>query len=415
MISVITPTHNPKYLGELYKSLKDQSYTDWEWIIMFNGSVREREIKSILPSDKRIKILSYTGKSNNIGEIKKVAFSEGTGDILVELDHDDLLLPAALEEVYNAFQDEKIGFVYSDCADWSPTDQPITYYHQELRKGWEACGWKFRETTINDKKYLAPYSWEPSAASISLIFYAPNHLRAWRKSIYQELGGHNPEYAVADDHELVVRTYLHTHMIRIPKVLYLYRVETNTWSQRTEEIKNKTFQIMNARLHELVAREMKLSGYPCYDLGGGFDCPPGWISVDVEGGTITADLKERWPFEDNSVGAFRAFDFLEHLPDKMHSIGEIYRCLKPGGYLLSMTPSALGQGAFQDPTHCSYWVENSFRYYTEARLAKYIKNTSQRFMEVRLFQTSGDIPYVVADLIKLDGNIDGAIPGIKKI
>jgi len=41
----------------------------------------------------------------------------------------------------------------------------------------------------------------------------------------------------------------------------------------------------------------------------------------------------------------------------------IYRALVPGGCLLAATPSTDGRGAFQDPTHCSFWnITDSFWY-----------------------------------------------------
>ena len=98
-------------------------------------------------------------------------------------------------------------------------------------------------------------------------------------------------------------------------------------------------------------RECELLGVPAIELGGGIDPRAGWKACDIEGAPITADLREKWPFEDGSVGAFRASDLLEHLPDKMHTMSEIHRCLRPGGWLISMTPSSEGWGADADPTH----------------------------------------------------------------
>jgi len=45
---------------------------------------------------------------------------------------------------------------------------------------------------------------------------------------------------------------------------------------------------------------------------------------------------------------------------------ETHRCLSPQGWLLSQTLSTDRRGAFQDPTHVSFWNSNSFWYYTLA-------------------------------------------------
>jgi glycosyltransferase involved in cell wall biosynthesis len=38
-LSVVTPTHKGTYLNELYDSLKDQTYNNWEWLLYLNGGL----------------------------------------------------------------------------------------------------------------------------------------------------------------------------------------------------------------------------------------------------------------------------------------------------------------------------------------------------------------------------------------
>jgi hypothetical protein len=212
---------------------------------------------------------------------------------------------------------------------------------------------------------MGPVSFKPSAGSISLIYYAPNHIRVWKKDFYQRIGGHNVDYAICDDHELVIRTYLNGKMHHIDKCLYLYRMgANNTYSSRIGEIAALTHNLYIKNIYELIKRESELTGAPIYDLGGAFNCPQGWTSVDLKNGDVTTDLNQTWPFKDNSVLAFRAHDLIEHLQDKHHVMTELHRCLKPGGWAMINVPSTDGRGAFQDPTHVSYWNENSFWYYT---------------------------------------------------
>lgn len=73
------------------------------------------------------------------------------------------------------------------------------------------------------------------------------------------------------------------------------------------------------------------------------------------------------PWDDNSVDEVRAYDFLEHIvPDKVvFVIDEIWRVLKPGGKFEHFTPSTDGRGAFQDPTHRSFWNINSWFYWSQ--------------------------------------------------
>ncbi|MCL2877455.1 MAG: class I SAM-dependent methyltransferase [Acidobacteria bacterium] len=110
------------------------------------------------------------------------------------------------------------------------------------------------------------------------------------------------------------------------------------------------------------------------DLCCGTSKPGGFIGVDSFPGNnvdIVADLNERFPFEDNSVDMVRAHDAIEHLPDKIHTMNEIWRICKPNATVDILVPSTDGRGAFQDPTHVSYWNINSFLYYSVDHAAYY--------------------------------------------
>ncbi len=102
------------------------------------------------------------------------------------------------------------------------------------------------------------------------------------------------------------------------------------------------------------------------DLGCGAWKPEGFIGVDKyskPGVDIVADLNQRFPFPDNSVDEVRAHDVIEHLPNRIHTMNEIWRICKPNARVDIRVPSTDGRGVFQDPTHVSFWNINSFMYY----------------------------------------------------
>lgn len=103
------------------------------------------------------------------------------------------------------------------------------------------------------------------------------------------------------------------------------------------------------------------------DLCCGTTKPDGFIGVDHFPGDnvdIVADLNERFPFEDDSVDVVRAYNAIEHLPDRIRTMNEIWRICKSNARIDILVPSTDGRGAFQDPTHVSYWNINSFLYYS---------------------------------------------------
>ena len=78
-----------------------------------------------------------------------------------------------------------------------------------------------------------------SPKTIRHIVAAPNHLRAWRRDIYFKIGGHNRLLHVADDFEIMLRTFLETRMVHIPRLGY---VQYHDERQNTQRLRNKEIQ-----------------------------------------------------------------------------------------------------------------------------------------------------------------------------
>ena len=96
------------------------------------------------------------------------------------------------------------------------------------------------------------------------------------------------------------------------------------------------------------------------DLGCGRHKELGWFGIDCQAlpcVDLVCDCNERIPLESDVAQEVRAYDFLEHIRNdrRIHIMNEIWRILKHGGIFTSSTPSTDGRGAFQDPTHFSFW------------------------------------------------------------
>lgn len=393
-VSIVTPTHDTKYLLELWDSIRDQKYTDWEWVIIANNGA------SVSINDPRVRIIQCPYKMKSVGFLKKYGFMEARGEYIAEVDHDDILTSDCLMEVIEAFNsDPNVGFVYSNDA----------IYAEEFIPYNEQFGWDHRQFKWNNKTY---YEMIIPEAPPTFIWYMPDHIRVWRASVYREIGGHDENYDILDDQDLIIRTYLKTRIKHIDKCLYLYRISgENTWLQHERKIQEKTVEIYNYYAHLIAERYSELNNKMKIDLGGGFGKPEGYISLDLHNGDVKTDLNEHWPLEDNSVGIIRAYDIIEHLKDKQHVMSEAWRVLIDGGWFLIQVPSTDGRGAFQDPTHVSYWNENCFWYWTRKEKAQYIHNDTVKFQEFRLetiFPNEEcrkyNIPYTIAYLSAIKSN-----------
>lgn len=218
MISIVTPLYNtdPNILARTWASLKRQSYTDWEWVV-WDDSTNSNTWAQVygLASDERFRIVAHRSHvhSGSIGQVKRRAFMAAEGDILLELDHDDELTTDCLELVNQAFADPEVGFVYSDWCEILPDGQSGVY----------PPGWAFgygSEYWSEEYGVWVMSSPPINSTTIRHIVSAPNHVRAWRGSVYRKLNGHNPAFTVADDYELMVRTFLVTKFHHIPRLLY---------------------------------------------------------------------------------------------------------------------------------------------------------------------------------------------------
>lgn len=377
--SIITPSHKyQSYIDDLYNSIKSQTYKNWEWILYLNGSLKEEELSEEIRKDKKVKIFTNYDGNSNIGFVKNKAFSIGTGDVLVEVDHDDILLPECLEELLKAFkQNPDCGFVYSDNATYHMDDQFIPYSSE--------YGWTYKKYDWNGKSLYSMNSFEASSHSLSYIWFAPDHVRAWRRDVYHQIGGHNTELSICDDHELLIRTYLKTRFHHISKVLYVYRITgDNSYLERNEAIQIKTKELHNQYAQQLAERDADIKGLLKIDIGGGLFPREGYTTIDQEDANITCDLNDGIPLDDNSVGVINASHIIEHLRDPIKTMREIHRVLAHGGWAFIEVPSTEGNGAWCDPTHVSFWNEDSFPYYTNKNKAQFIRNKDIRFMSMRL-------------------------------
>jgi glycosyltransferase involved in cell wall biosynthesis len=448
-ISIITPTHRPDFFAQTYESVRAQTYEDWEWIVFVNHKSGSRErimdvakrVREIVGDDRRVRVEYGFGEYLGVGAVKHDAFAAANGDILVELDHDDLLVPTALSEINKAFSDAEIGFVYSNWADFDDRSfqrdghqgEP-TYRREDTRPRWIANGFDFYNEEIpiaggpgTSTIYECVRAFPPSALAVSLIYWAPNHVRAWRASVYKEIGGHDAAYRVADDHELLTRTYCATKFKHIDKALYLYRVhESNTFNhaRNEEDIALLTYQTKERMLEKLILRECEVSGHAAFLIASPSSIPGSVLVQPIDqrakvNGWTPVEISELRGFRDGSVGALMFNESLQRHHAKDTVMERAWELLAPGGHLMGFTPSTDGRGAFMDPRNQSYWNEASFWYWTRKLFhdALYIHEADRarfRFKEVELktyypsdWHQKSLITHVKTHLVALKGDYRG--------
>lgn len=118
------------------------------------------------------------------------------------------------------------------------------------------------------------------------------------------------------------------------------------------------------------------------DVGCGVNKYKGAIGLDYNSETdadVIHDLGQfPYPFEDDEFDKIVSFHVIEHVPDVMKLITELYRITKPGGVISFVTPHYTNPDWASDPTHKNHFNSYSFntfvpekrefRFYTKVNL-----------------------------------------------
>nr|WP_321223874.1 glycosyltransferase family 2 protein [uncultured Psychroserpens sp.] len=105
VISILIPFKNTaQYLSECLNSIVNQSYTNWELIIIDDHSTDESyaTVFAFAEKDKRITLLKNTG--HGIIEALRLAYSKSNGTYITRMDSDDIMHSSKLELMLNDLQ-----------------------------------------------------------------------------------------------------------------------------------------------------------------------------------------------------------------------------------------------------------------------------------------------------------------------
>ncbi|MEW6332707.1 MAG: glycosyltransferase [Thermodesulfobacteriota bacterium] len=236
LVTVFTAAYRTgEKIRRAFRSLREQTYDHWEWVIVDDsddGGKTFKMLSALAGQDHRIRVFKPWEHSGVIGEVKNRACSLAKGDILLELDHDDELTDYAVDCVVKGFEQfVDAGFLYTDSAEIYADGTGLCY-----RDGWAFGYGSYVDVEYRGKWYKSGSPGNINSKTIRHITSAPNHIRAWRRSFYLSIGGHNPALPVADDYEIMVRTFLKTRMIRVPKLCYLQHIGDTAQQRRNAEI-----------------------------------------------------------------------------------------------------------------------------------------------------------------------------------
>lgn len=199
--SIVTPVYKPRpdHLQQTIDSVTEQTFSNWEWILVDDASgdpaVLE-VLRDAAAKDSRIRVVERD-TNGHIVAASNDGLTEATGEWIVLLDHDDLLVPNALEAIDHVVAEHPdAGYVYTDE---DKVDDSGNFTGEFQKPDWSP-------ERLRHQMYLG-------------------HLSALRHDLVRRVGGFREGFDGSQDHDLALRvTELGDPVIHIPEVLYHWRM-----------------------------------------------------------------------------------------------------------------------------------------------------------------------------------------------
>ena len=251
-ISVVMPVYNgARYIRESIESILNQTFTDFEFIIINDGSTDNSEEIILSYNDSRIVYLK-----NEINSKICVTLNRGLdaarGKYIARLDCDDIAMPNRLE-VQKQFLDlhTEIGIIGSDIITFGENreDQYFDFIH------------------------------EPDGCRAGLLFNScfAHPAVMMRTSIIREHNLHyREEYKGLEDLEMWWRISQYAEMTNIPQALIRYRKHPRQETQNVSaSVAAKSLEFIHERFRSyvptLTEQELKVIANYCYAKWSEFD------------------------------------------------------------------------------------------------------------------------------------------------
>lgn len=215
-VSVLMSAYNSeKYIAEAIESVLNQTFTDFEFIIINDGSTDKTPeiISEHAKQDKRIKFIDLKKNSGLIAALNK-GLDLCQGEYIARMDSDDISLPTRFaKQVKYMDEHPECGA----CSSWAE---------------------KFGPNIIKDK--ILTYM--PTVKLMDFVIYGDrvlNPASMIRKSILDEYNiKYNPDYKYAEDYAFWVQVCKHAEIHNLQEVLLNYR-----WHDDNVSVTHKKAQL----------------------------------------------------------------------------------------------------------------------------------------------------------------------------
>jgi len=205
MISVIMPVfNNLKYLKESIDSILNQTFTDFEFIIIDDGS--EEPVYDFVKSydDSRI-IVKRNDSNRGLTESLNLCLDIAQGDVIARHDGDDISLPTRFEKQVDAFKDN-IGLVttWAYCIDKHGNKLENNVFTEELMK--------------KPASYIKEHMLGGGRGHVM----GPSAM--YTREVFDKIGYYDEYFFYSQDYNYWLRLFRHFDLAILEDILFLHRV-----------------------------------------------------------------------------------------------------------------------------------------------------------------------------------------------
>jgi glycosyltransferase involved in cell wall biosynthesis len=208
-----------------YNSILSQTFQDYE-VVVVDDSPDDNHfefLRKTFSGDHKIRLYRRDTNSGNIGNVKNEAVSLCRGKYIMEMDHDDCVLPHVLTESVKYFENNlEVGFVYTDFINIYENGNNYKY------SDFLSLGYGSYYCQKYNGKWVYVYN-TPQINNITLshLVSCPNHPRIWKTSVLLEAGNYSEMLPICDDFEILLRTAAITKMAKLFTMGYVQYMNEN--------------------------------------------------------------------------------------------------------------------------------------------------------------------------------------------
>lgn len=217
--SVVISVYNKQdYIAETLRSVLDQTYTDFEIVIVNDGSTDNSEAEILKVDDPRIKYYSQENQGAAAG--RNAAIQKAEYEYIALLDADDYWYPFYLEEQKKAIEAFPEESVFATAT----------------------------QTKKNGRVYNNPYSIIPSPITpIKVNYFEGSYLfsilhsssTVLHKIVFDKIGMYDPAIKSGQDTDLYIRIGLEYQVVFTPRICAIYVIREKSLFRTSNKIAEK--------------------------------------------------------------------------------------------------------------------------------------------------------------------------------